>query len=186
MHGKFSARLVQNADIEFVNVFVKDSDVLLSKNFDDGPNRILLHSRGIASFGTVGISIGAYDRALEYATKRTQFGKPIASFQLIQDKLCEMMSNIQAMLSLCKRANDLYEQGKMSKGKCGMLKAWVTSKTRHVTAIAREIFGGNGMLLENLVIKALADAESAYTYEGSYDINVLACGRELTGISAFR
>ena len=186
IEGKLSVRSVQNADIQFENVFIKEENILNGNNFSEGPAKILLHSRLGVAWGAVGVSIGAYDRSIQYSLKRNQFGKPIASFQLIQEKLSVMMSYIQAMIYLSKRASELYEMDKMTIGRCSMVKAWVTSKCRDCVSLAREIFGGNGMLIENLVIKALADSEAFYTFEGSYDINVLICGRELTGISAFK
>ena len=96
------------------------------------------------------------------------------------------MSSIQAMIMLCWRVANLYDSGKMEMGQAAMTKAWVTDKAREVCRLGREVCGGNGLLHENYVMRALTDIEGVYTYEGTYDINTLVAGRDLTGLSAFR
>ena len=123
---------------------------------------------------------------IEYISKRKQFGVPISSFQLIQEKLSRMMATIQAMILLSWRITRLAESHSATLGQISMAKAWVTLKGREVTALGREMLGGNGIVFDNYVMKAMADMEALYTYEGTYDINSLIAGRELTGISAFK
>lgn len=96
------------------------------------------------------------------------------------------MANTQAILLLCWRICKLYMEGKVTIGMAAMVKAWVTERTREVAKIGREMFGGNGIISDYYVIKAVADAEVVYTYEGTYDINTLVAARELTGIPSFK
>jgi acyl-CoA oxidase len=146
----------------------------------------LYTSRVAVAWISTGACIAAYDRVIEYANKRIQFGKSISSFQLVQQKLALMMGDIQAMLYFCKRAADLYIKGQLSMGQTSLVKAWTTAKGRDILRLAREIMGGNGVLTTNWVMRALVDMESLYTYEGTYDINMLLCAKELTGISSFK
>lgn len=187
MTGKMSTRSVHNSDIKFDNVRIPLSCKLeKATNFQTGVNKMFLGSRLGMTWNCIGACVGAYDRVVEYCSKRIQFGKPITSFQLIQEKLARIMGNIQAMIYLSKRATDLYAQNELSIGKVGLAKAWSTARARETLAIAREIMGGNGILIDNWVMKTLLDLESVHTYEGTYEMNMLICARELTGISAFK
>ena len=132
------------------------------------------------------MAIGVYDKVVEYISQRKQFGVPISSFQLIQEKLSRIMGSVQAMILLSWRISNLVEAGKCSIGQISMAKAWITLRGREVTALGREMLGGNGITFDNYCMKAMADMEAIYTYEGSYDINTLISGRELTGIAAFK
>lgn len=132
------------------------------------------------------MAIGVYDKVIEYITQRKQFGVQIASFQLIQEKLSRIMSTVQAMILLSWRISKMVESGQASIGQISMAKAWVTLRGREVCALGREMLGGNGITFDNYVMKAMADMEALYTYEGSYDINSLIAGRELTGRAAFK
>lgn len=96
------------------------------------------------------------------------------------------MSICQAMLLMCWRLSILYEEGKATIGMVSLGKAYATERAREVTRLGREMFGGNGIIYDNYVMKAMADVEALYTYEGTYDINALIAGRELTGISSFK
>jgi len=123
---------------------------------------------------------------VEFISQRKQFNAPIASFQLIQEKLSRIMATVQAMLLLSWRISNLVEAGQASIGQISLAKSWITLRGREVTALGREMLGGNGITFDNYVMKAMADMEALYTYEGSYDINCLIAGRELTGIAAFK
>lgn len=187
IEGKLALRGVQNANITFKDVKIPIANRLpKATNFQKGVNQVLLFSRLGVAWSSVGLSIGAYDRAVEYCSQRKQFGKSLTSFQLVQEKLSRMMGNIQASLYLCKRTSELFLSGKMTVGKVGLTKAWCTLRGRETVALAREIMGGNGILYENWVMKGFVDAEALYTYEGTYDINMLVAGKELTGIQAIR
>jgi glutaryl-CoA dehydrogenase len=122
---------------------------------------------------------------LQYAKERVQFGKPIASFQIIQYKLANMLAEITNMQLMCFRLSRLQEQGKMTGGMASLAKMNNARKAREVCAEARDVMGGNGVLLEYRVAKHLSDMEIVYTYEGTDTIQALIVGREVTGIQAF-
>jgi alkylation response protein AidB-like acyl-CoA dehydrogenase len=134
----------------------------------------------------VGCAAGAIEQAIQYAHKRKQFGKEISSFQLNQEKISRAVGEIQSMLTMVQRVSKLYEQGQASMGMIAMTKAHCTRTAREVCQIARELVGGNGILLEHHVMKQMMDLEGVHTYEGSYEINSLVSARELTGKAAFK
>ena len=123
---------------------------------------------------------------MEYLKGKTAMGKPIVKHQLVQEKITRALGNVQAAILMAKRGAELFEQGKMTIGQAAMCKAWCTRIGRETVRLAREVMGGNGILLENKVIKYMNDMEAIYTYEGTYDINILVAGREVTGYSAFK
>ena len=184
---KLSLRCVQNCNITFKDVFVPDSDKLPGANRGfQSTNEVLEHSRVFVAWTAIGLAVGVYDNAIKYLNNRTQFGVKLTSFQLTQEKLSRMMGHIQAMLLLVWRATRLYEAGKLTIGRSSMVKAWTTTMSREVAKLGRELLGGNGIVYDNHVAKSFADIEAIYTYEGTYEINSLVCGRELTGVSAFK
>ncbi|KAK1693145.1 hypothetical protein QYE76_009842 [Lolium multiflorum] len=130
--------------------------------------------------------MGVYDMCHRYLKQRKQFGAPLAAFQLNQEKLVRMLGNIQAMLLVGWRLCKLYESGKMTPGHASLAKAWISSKSREVGSLGRELLGGNGILVDFLVAKAFCYLEPIFTYEGTYDINALVTGREITGIASFK
>jgi glutaryl-CoA dehydrogenase len=123
--------------------------------------------------------------ALTYAQQREQFGKPLASFQLVQDKLVRMLAEVTAMQLYCMRIGRLAEQGKLTDTIASLAKLNNTRKAREVILEARELLGGNGILLDYHVVRHMADIEAIYTYEGTADIQELIVGREITGEGAF-
>jgi len=186
MEGKLALNSVHNCDVNFNNVKIpKINKFEKIKNFQE-VSSALLGSRLSVCWASAGVSIGAYDRVIKYCSQRRQFGRPISSLQLIQEKITKIMGNTQAVLYMVKRASDLFLQGKLSIGQVGLIKAWCTYRTRETLAIAREALGGNGILAENWIMKAMIDFEVCHTYEGTADINYLIAGRELTGLGAFK
>ena len=184
---KLPLRMVQNCHIHFNNVVVPEENRLpKAQDFQKGTSIVLKHSRVFVCWAAVGIALGVYDNVVKYITTRKQFGVPIASFQLIQEKLSRIMATTQAMLLLAWRITRLTEQNKSSIGQIGMAKAWITLRGREVCALGREMLGGNGITFDNYVMKAMADMEAMYTYEGTYDVNSLVNARELTGIASFK
>nr|GEX49021.1 acyl-coenzyme A oxidase 4, peroxisomal [Tanacetum cinerariifolium] len=121
-----------------------------------------------------------------YLQERKQFGAPLAAFQINQQKLVKMLSNIQAMFLMGWRLCKLYESGKMTSGQASLGKSWVTLRARESVALGRELLGGNGVIADFLVAKAFGDLEPIYSHEGTYDINTLGTAKEITGISSFR
>ena len=183
---KLAVRIIQNGDITFTDVFVPDEDRLPHVKDFSSVAELLLHSRAQVCAVATGVAMGIYDNCIKYLNNRTQFGVKLTSFQLVQDKLVRMMANIQAMLLMTWRVSNLYAEGKATIGMVGMAKAWCSKTGREVAALGREVLGGNGIIFDNYVMKGFADMEAIHTYEGTYDINTLVAGRELTGKSAFK
>jgi alkylation response protein AidB-like acyl-CoA dehydrogenase len=186
IEGKLSTLGVINCSLEFKNVKIpKKNKLEKATSFREGATKMLFGSRLGVAYLSCGACIGAYDRVINYCSNRKQFGKFITSFQIIQEKIAKIMGNTQSMLFLCKRMSDLYIDGSLTIGQVGLCKAWCTSRARETLAIAREILGGNGILIENWIMKTMIDLESLHTYEGTADINMLVAAKELTGIQAF-
>jgi glutaryl-CoA dehydrogenase len=185
IEGKQSLRMVQNADITLENVVVPESLRLQNANSFKDTAKVLRQTRAEVAWAAVGVSVGAYEAALKYATERIQFGKPIASHQLIQDLLVKCMGNITASIALCVRVSAMLDAGEQSDEHSALAKAFTTSRMRETVAYAREILGGNGIVLEYDVARFFADAEALYSYEGTREMNTLIVGRALTGHAAF-
>jgi glutaryl-CoA dehydrogenase len=129
--------------------------------------------------------MGAYETALAYTLEREQFGKPLASFQLVQDHLATMLANITMSLGLVVRLAQMQDAGVEKDEHAALAKATVSSRMRETVGIAREVMGGNGILLENGLFRFFADAEAVYSYEGTREVNQLIVGRAVTGTGAF-
>jgi glutaryl-CoA dehydrogenase len=183
--GKISLRGVQNAHLTLTGVRVPESNRLAGANSFRDTAKVLKVTRGGVAWSATGCAIGAYRAARSYAVQREQFGKPIASFQLIQDLLSRMLGNITASQATAARMAALTDAGKLTDAQAALAKMFCTSRMRETVAWAREVFGGNGILLENDVARFFADAEALYSYEGTRDMNSLIVGRAATGISAF-
>ncbi|KAL3536531.1 hypothetical protein ACH5RR_004992 [Cinchona calisaya] len=186
IENKIGLRIVQNGDIVLKKVFVPDEDRLSGVNSFQDTNKVLAVSRVMVAWQPIGIVMGVYDMCHRYLKERKQFGAPLAAFQLNQQKLVQMLGNIQAMILVGWRLCKLYESGKMTPGHASMGKSWITLRARETVSLGRELLGGNGILTDFLVAKAFCDLEPIYTYEGTYDINTLVTGREITGISGFK
>ncbi|KFK23840.1 hypothetical protein AALP_AAs60678U000100 [Arabis alpina] len=184
--NKIGLRMVQNGDILLQNVFVPDEDRLPGVNSFQDTSKVLAVSRVMVAWQPIGISMGIYDMCHRYLKERKQFGAPLAAFQLNQQKLVQMLGNVQAMFLMGWRLCKLYESGRMTPGQASLGKAWISSKARETASLGRELLGGNGILSDFLVAKAFCDLEPIYTYEGTYDINTLVTGREVTGLAAFK
>jgi glutaryl-CoA dehydrogenase len=185
MKDKIALRVVQNALITLDNVRVPEQDRLqLAESFRDTARVLRLTRAGVAWMAT-GCARGAYEYALAYARQRYQFGKPIASFQLVQDLLVKMLSNVTASACMCARLSQLQARGAARDHHSAMAKAFCTVRMRETVGYARELLGGNGILLDEQVGRFVADAEAIYSYEGTREINTLIVGRAITGIGAF-
>ncbi|GAA0150323.1 oxidase [Lithospermum erythrorhizon] len=186
IENKIGLRMVQNGDIVMKNVFVPDEDRLPGVNSFQDTSKVLAVSRVMVAWQPIGIAMGVYDMCHRYLKERKQFGAPLAAFQLNQQKLVEMLGNIQGILLVGWRLCKMYESGIMTPGHASLGKSWITSKARETVSLGRELLGGNGILADFLVAKAFCDLEPIYTYEGTYDINTLVTGREITGIASFK
>lgn len=183
--GKMALRIVQNALITLTDCVVEEKDRLQGANSFKDTAKVLQMTRAGVAWMAVGCARGAYENALDYTRKRKQFGKPIASFQLIQNHLVEMLSNLTAMQSLVFRLSELQDQGMLKDEHASLAKVFCSLRTRDIVSKAREVMGGNGILLDHNVARFVADAEAIYSYEGTKEINSLIVGRAITGFSAF-
>lgn len=185
MQGKLTRRALINADIKLENCVVPAANKLAKARSFRDTALVLKNTRYGVAWEAVGHAQAAYEIALRYAQQRQQFGRPIAGFQLIQDKLVRMLSDLVSMHLLTWRLSVLRDEGTMTEGQASLAKAGNSAKARAIAALGREILGGNGVLLEHHIIRHMADLEATYTYEGTYDINTLVVGREITGVAAF-
>ncbi|MCX2729771.1 acyl-CoA dehydrogenase family protein [Saccharopolyspora sp. NFXS83] len=185
IEGKIALRSVQNADIVFDQARIPESDRLQNINSFRDTAKVLARTRGGVAWQALGVAMRAYELAREYAVSREQFGKPIGGFQMIQDLLVKMLGNITAMFGMVVRLNQLTAEGKAGADQAALAKAFTTTRMREVVAWARELFGGNGIVLDYDVAKFFADAEAVYSFEGSREMNTLIVGKSITGLSAF-
>lgn len=185
IEGKYSLRAVENADIHLENCRVPVANKLADANSFADTAKVLRLTRGGVAFQAVGVMMGAYERAVAYAREREQFGSPIASFQLISDLIARMTANITASLGMAIRVSQLQGNGVHHDEHAALAKTFCTTRLREVVGWAREILGGNGILIEHDVIRFFADAEALYSYEGTAQINNLIVGRGVTGFGAF-
>src|SRR6478609_5915449 len=184
LEDKIALRAVQNALITLEGVRVPEENRLQGATGFRSTADVLRMTRASVAWSAVGCSRGAYEHALRYAKSRTQFGKPIVEFQLVQDLLVRMLGNITASASMCARVSQLQDAGAMGDEHASLAKAFCTVRMRETVGWAREIMGGNGILLENHVGRFVADAEAIYSYEGTREVNTLIVGRAITGASA--
>lgn len=185
MENKMALRTVQNALITMTDCKVPESDRLQKCDSFKDTAKVLKMTRAAVAWQAVGCARGAYESALKYTKKREQFGKPIASFQLVQNHLVEMITNLTAMQTMCFRLSELQDEDLLTDEHASMAKVFCSLRTRDVVRSAREVMGGNGILLEYDVARFVADAEAIYSYEGTKEINSLIVGRAITGYSAF-
>ena len=185
MRDKIALRVVQNAHITLDGVRVPEENRLQRANtFRDTAAVLRLTRAGVAWMAT-GCARGAYEHALAYARQRQQFGRPIAGFQLVQDLLVRMLANITSSACLCARLAALQQEGLAEDHHSALAKAFCTVRMREAVGWARELLGGNGILLENHVGRFVADSEAIYSYEGTREVNTLIVGRAITGTGAF-
>jgi glutaryl-CoA dehydrogenase len=184
LEDKIALRAVQNAVITLEDVRVPEENRLQEANSFKDTAKVLRTTRAGVAWSAVGCSRGAYEHALRYANTRTQFGRPIAGFQLVQDLLVRMLGNITASAALCMRLSQLQDAGRMTDEQASLAKAFSTVRMRETVGWARELMGGNGILLEHNVGRFVADAEAIYSYEGTREVNTLIVGRAITGVGA--
>jgi glutaryl-CoA dehydrogenase len=185
IQGKGSVRAVWQADIALAGVRVPaESRLPGTRSFKDA-GRVLASTRNTCAYAALGHAVAAFDAALSYSKQRIQFGKPLCSFQIIQERLARMLAEITSMQLICFRIARLTEQDRATHTIAGLAKMNNTRRAREVIAEARDILGGNGLLLENHVIRHMADIEAIHTFEGTETIQSLIVGRDITGVGAF-
>jgi glutaryl-CoA dehydrogenase len=183
--GKMGKRAVWQPDVLLRDVRVPADNKLAGAHSFRDATRVLTATRGGAAWESLGHAVAAYEIALDYAKARTQFGRPIASFQLVQHKLATMLAEITSMQLYCVRMAQLQEQGRFTGPMASLAKMNHAQKARQVCLDARDILGGNGLLISHHIARHLTDMEVVHTYEGTDSIQALIVGRDVTGISAF-
>ena len=185
LHGKGAARAIWQAEIALDGVRVPETARLPGAETFKDASRVLVSTRSVCAWGALGHAVAAYDAALTYSRQRKQFGKPLASFQIVQERLVRMLAAVTSMQLYCLRLARLEEEGRLSDTIAGLAKFHNTRTAREVIALARDMLGGNGVLLENHVIRHMGDIEVLHTYEGTETMQALIVGRDITGIGAF-
>jgi glutaryl-CoA dehydrogenase len=185
MEHKMALRVVQNVTIDLQDCPVAEENRLANARSFKDTAAVLRMTRAGVAWESVGCAQGAYEYALRYACQRRQFDRPIARFQLVQDLLVRMLSNVTASQCMVLRLSQLQDAGLMSEEHASLAKAFCTVRMRETVGWARELLGGNGILLDHHVARFVADAEAIYSYEGTREINALVVGRAITGFGAF-
>ncbi|WP_406159454.1 acyl-CoA dehydrogenase family protein [Streptomyces canus] len=185
IEGKIAFRIVENAEITLTDVRVPEANRLQNIDSFRDVAEILRATRGGVAWQALGVMIGAYELALDYAKERKQFGRPIARFQLVQDLLVKSLGNITASWGMLVQLARLQDAGIFHDEHSSLAKAFVTSRMREVVAWSREIFGGNGIVLDYDIARFFTDAEAIYSFEGTREMNTLIVGKAITGQSAF-
>lgn len=185
IEDKMSLRIVQNATIKLSNVKVKEERRLQNANSFKDTARVLKMTRAGVAWQAVGCARGAYEHTLDYTMQRKQFDRPIAGFQITQDLLSQMLSQLTAMQCMVARLSEMQDSGTISDEQASLAKVFCTVGCRTITSMSRELMGANGILVSNKVARFLGDAEALYSYEGTKQINSLVVGKAITGLSAF-
>ena len=185
IEGKGSLRAIWQAQISLEDVEVPAENRLPGASSFKDTGRVLAGTRSTCAWAALGHAVAAYDTALTYVKRREQFGRPLASFQIIQQRLVNMLAEVTSMQLYCLQIGRLAEREQLSDTIAGLAKLNNTRKARQICAEARDMLGGNGILLENHVIRHMADIEAIHTYEGTETMQTLIVGRDITGIGAF-
>jgi glutaryl-CoA dehydrogenase len=185
IQNKIALKVVQNGLITMDNCRVSEENRLQGDTSFRDTARVLKMTRYLVAWEATGCAMGAYENALKYCQERLQFGRPIGSFQLVQDLLAKMLANITASQCMVVRTAQLQAEGKLSDAHAALAKAFTTAKCRETVAWARELLGGNGIAAEYNVGRFFADSEALYSYEGTYQMQNLIVGKAVTGLSAF-
>jgi alkylation response protein AidB-like acyl-CoA dehydrogenase len=182
---KIALKVVQNGQITLKDVRVSEANRLQGGNSFRDTARVLRMTRYMVGWASTGVQMGAFEATLKYAQERLQFGKPIASFQMVQDLLAKMLANVTACQCLMVRLAQMDDGGKLGDQHAALAKAFCTSKARETVAWGRELLGGNGIVADYNVGRFFADAEALYSYEGTYQMQNLIVGKAITGLGAF-
>jgi alkylation response protein AidB-like acyl-CoA dehydrogenase len=182
---KIALKVVQNGQITLQNVQVAEANRLQGGNSFRDTARVLRMTRYMVGWAATGVQMGAFEAALKYTQERSQFGRPIASFQMVQDLLAKMLANVTACQCLMVRLAHMADEGKLGDHHAALAKAFCTARSRETVAWGRELLGGNGIVADYNVARFFADAEALYSYEGTYQMQNLIVGKAITGLGAF-
>jgi glutaryl-CoA dehydrogenase len=187
MKGKWSLRASVTSELVLEDVVVEEERSLLpAVKGLKGPLSCLTQARYGIAWGALGAADACYRSALDYALQRVQFGRPIASFQLQQEKLARMVTELTKGQLLALQLGRLKDQDRATPAQVSMAKMNNVEAAREICALARTVLGANGILGEYPVMRHMANLESVYTYEGTHDLHLLVIGEAVTGIPAFR
>jgi len=182
---KMALKVVQNGQITMKDVRVPEANRLQAGNSFRDTARVLRMTRYMVGWASTGAQMGAFENTVAYTQSRLQFGRPIASFQLVQDLLAKMLGNLTACQCMMLRLAQLDDEGKLTDQHAALAKAFCTAKARETVAWGRELLGGNGIVADYDVGKFFCDVEALYSYEGTYQMQNLIVGKAITGLSAF-
>jgi glutaryl-CoA dehydrogenase len=182
---KVALKVVQNGQITLKDCRVPEANRLQGGNSFRDTARVLRMTRYMVGWASTGVQMGAFETALKYAQERLQFGKPIGSFQLMQDLLAKMLANVTACQCMMVRLAQMDDEGKLGDQHAALAKAFCTAKSRETVAWGRELLGGNGIVADYNAGRFFADAEALYSYEGTYQMQNMIVGKAITGLSAF-
>ncbi|MET3952810.1 acyl-CoA dehydrogenase family protein [Arthrobacter sp. UYEF36] len=185
IEGKLALRAIWQAHIRLENVFVPQENVLPGARTFKDTARVLLATRLGVAWSAVGHATACYETAVQYARQRVQFGRPLAASQIVQERLARMLSELATMQLMVVQMTRLDEEGSLTPEQASLAKYTCTRIARGIASNARDLLGGNGILLENRVARHLADTEAIHTYEGTETMQALIIGRGITGLSAF-
>jgi glutaryl-CoA dehydrogenase len=185
IHGKWSLRASVTSELVLEDVEVGEDALLPGVIGMKGPLSCLSQARFGICYGAVGAAMACYDEALSYAKDRVQFSRPIAGYQLVQQKLVDMVQEITKAQLLCWRLGRLKESGKMTPSQISLAKRNCVAMARDCARDARDILGANGVTDEYQCGRHMLNLESVYTYEGTHDIHTLVVGQDVTGLAAF-
>lgn len=183
--GKVSLRGIHQAHIRLDDVRIPRDAVLPGTHSFKDASTVLYATRSGVAWSALGHATACYEAALAYAKTRIQFGKPLAKFQMVQERLTHMLEELTAMQLYCRRMADMDEAGTLRPTQASLAKFHNTRAARRIAQTARDLLGGNGILLENGVMQHMADIEAIHTYEGTESVQALLIGRDITGMSAF-
>jgi len=185
IEGKLALRAIWQAHIRLEDVFVPEENVLPGARTFKDTARVLLATRLGVAWSAVGHATACYETAVQYARQRKQFGRPLAASQIVQERLARMLSELATMQLMVVQMTRLDEAGTLTPEQASLVKYTCTRTARGIASNARDLLGGNGILLENRVARHLADIEAIHTYEGTETMQALIIGRGITGTSAF-
>ena len=185
IEGKVSLRAIHQAHIVLDDVFVPAENLLPKARTFKDTGRVLFATRLGVAWQAVGQAVACYESAVAYSKQRTQFGRPLAASQMVQERLTKMLSILTQLQLLVKQVTRLDEAEQLTGPQASLAKYTCTRGAREIASIARDLLGGNGILLENRVARHFADIEALHTYEGTESVQALIIGRAITGTSAF-
>ena len=185
IEGKLALRAIWQAHIRLESVFVPQENVLPGARTFKDTARVLLATRLGVAWSAVGHATACYETAVQYAKQRVQFGRPLAASQIVQERLARMLSELATMQLMVVQMTRLDEEGSLTPEQASLAKYTCTRTARGIASNARDLLGGNGILLANRVARHLADIEAIHTYEGTETMQALIIGRGITGSSAF-